>query len=250
VGALLAVAFLGLPLAGLLQRASWSTLWADLTSEQSLEALRLSLVTSLAAAAVAVLLGTPLAWILARTEVPGRSVIRGLVLLPMVVPPVVGGVALLSAFSLRSPIGGWLHDVFGLQLTFSTAGAVLAAAFVAMPFLVLTVEGALRGMDERYERVAAGLGADRFTVFRRVTLPMIGPSLAAGAVLAWARALGEFGATITFAGNVAGRTRTLPLAVYLELESDPQAAVALSVALLAVSLAVLVVLRDRWWVRS
>jgi len=250
VGALLAVAFLGLPLAGLLQRASWSTLWAYLTSEQSLEALRLSLVTSLAAAAVAVLLGTPLAWILARTEVPGRSVIRGLVLLPMVVPPVVGGVALLSAFSLRSPIGGWLHDVFGLQLTFSTAGAVLAAAFVAMPFLVLTVEGALRGMDERYERVAAGLGADRFTVFRRVTLPMIGPSLAAGAVLAWARALGEFGATITFAGNVAGRTRTLPLAVYLELESDPQAAVALSVALLAVSLAVLVVLRDRWWVRS
>ena len=250
MGALLAVAFLGLPLAGLLQRASWSTLWADLTSEQSLEALRLSLVTSLAAAAVAVLLGTPLAWILARTEVPGRSVIRGLVLLPMVVPPVVGGVALLSAFSLRSPIGGWLHDVFGLQLTFSTAGAVLAAAFVAMPFLVLTVEGALRGMDERYERVAAGLGADRFTVFRRVTLPMIGPSLAAGAVLAWARALGEFGATITFAGNVAGRTRTLPLAVYLELESDPQAAVALSVALLAVSLAVLVVLRDRWWVRS
>ena len=250
MGALLAVAFLGLPLAGLLQRASWSTLWAYLTSEQSLEALRLSLVTSLAAAAVAVLLGTPLAWILARTEVPGRSVIRGLVLLPMVVPPVVGGVALLSAFSLRSPIGGWLHDVFGLQLTFSTAGAVLAAAFVAMPFLVLTVEGALRGMDERYERVAAGLGADRFTVFRRVTLPMIGPSLAAGAVLAWARALGEFGATITFAGNVAGRTRTLPLAVYLELESDPQAAVALSVALLAVSLAVLVVLRDRWWVRS
>jgi len=199
---------------------------------------------------VSILFGTPLAWVLARTEMPGRSVLRALVLLPMVLPPVVGGVALLSAFSLRSPIGGWLHDVADIQLTFSSAGVVMAETFVAMPFFVITVEGALRSMDTRFEEAAATLGADRATVFRRVTIPMIGPSMMAGAVLAWARALGEFGATITFAGNIAGRTRTLPLAVYLELESDPQAAVALSLVLLGVSLVVLVALRDRWFIRT
>jgi molybdate transport system permease protein len=246
----LAVVFFALPLVGLVQRANWSTLRSDLTSPAALEALRLSLVCSLSAALVSLCVGTPLAWVLARSRVPGRPFVRGLVLLPMVLPPVVGGVALLSAFSLRSPVGGWLHDVFGVQLTFSTAGAILAEAFVAMPFFVITVEGALRGMDTRFEEAAAGLGAGRLTVFRRVTVPMILPSLVAGTVLAWARALGEFGATITFAGNVAGRTRTLPLAVYLQLEGDQDAAVALSVALLLVSLVVLVLLRDRWLMRS
>ncbi len=246
VAAAVAAAFFLLPLVGILQRANWSTLWGDLTSAQSLQALRLSLVTSVSATALAILFGTPLAWVLARVELPGRSLLRGLVLLPMVLPPVVGGVALLSAFSLRSPIGGWLHSTFGLQLTFTLWGAVMAATFVALPFYVLTVEAALRGMDQRYEDAAAGLGANRFTVFRRVTLPLIGPSVFAGSVLAWARALGEFGATITFAGNVAGRTRTLPLAVYLELETNRDAAIALSLALLAVTLAVLVTLRDRW----
>ncbi|MCU1358590.1 MAG: molybdenum transporter permease subunit [Acidimicrobiales bacterium] len=194
--------------------------------------------------------GTPLAWVLARTEIPGRSLLRGLVLLPMVLPPVVGGVALLSAFSRRSLIGTWLFDAFGLQLTFTTAGAIVAETFVAMPFFVITVEGALRGMDQRFEQVAGTLGAGRVTVFRRVTLPLIAPSLAAGTVLAWARALGEFGATITFAGNVAGRTRTLPLAVYLQLEGDRDSAIALSLVLLAVSLVVLVALRDRWLARA
>lgn len=250
VAAFLAVTFFALPLVGILQRADWPTVWDDLTTSASLDALRLSLVCSLAAAGLSVLLGTPLAWILARARVPGRAFVRGLVLLPMVLPPVVGGVALLAAFSLRSPLGGWLHDVFGLQLTFSTAGAIVAETFVAMPFYVITVEGALRGLDPRFEDAAASLGARRFTVFRRVTLPLIAPSVTAGAVLAWARALGEFGATITFAGNIAGRTRTLPLAVYLELESDQDAAIALSLVLLVVSLVVLVSLRDRWVARA
>lgn len=244
--AVVGVAFFALPLVGLLQRANWATLWSDLTTPDARAALRLSLICSLAAAALSMLVGTPLAWMLARAPMPGRSLIRGLVLLPMVLPPVVGGVALLSALSVRSPVGGWLHDAFGVQFTFSTLGTVLAETFVAMPFYVITVEGALRGMDRRYEDAAAGLGAGRWTVFRRVTVPLIAPSLAAGAVLAWARALGEFGATITFAGNIGGRTRTLPLAVYLALESDRDAAIALSLVLLAVSLVVLVALRDRW----
>jgi len=248
--AAIAVAFFALPLIGILQRADWSTLGADLTARGSLDALRLSLVCSLSAAGISLLIGTPLAWILARTEIPGRPLIRGLVLLPMVLPPVVGGVALLSAFSLRSPVGGWLHDFLGIQLTFSTAGAIMAETFVAMPFFVITVEPALRGMDQRFEDAAAGLGASRFTVFRRVTLPLIAPSLVAGAVLSWARALGEFGATITFAGNIANRTQTLPLAVYLRLQTDQDAAIALSLVLLLVSLVVLVALRDRWFIRA
>lgn len=244
--ATVALAFFALPLLGILQRADWAGLPDELRSPATLEALRLSLLCSISAAVLSVVFGTPLAWLLARVELRGRSVVRGLVLLPMVLPPVVGGVALLSAFSLRSPVGGWLHDVFGIQLTFTTAGAVMAETFVAMPFYVIAVEAALRNMDRRYEDAAAGLGAGGIRVFRRVTLPMIAPSVIAGAVLAWARALGEFGATITFAGNIAGRTRTLPLAVYLELEADRQGAIAMSLVLLAVSLVVLVSLRDRW----
>jgi len=248
--AAVALAFLALPVLGIAQQADWSTLWADVTSRASRDALRLSLVCSLSAAGLAVLLGTPLAWMLARGRVPGRALLRGVVLLPMVLPPVVGGVALLSAFSLESPIGGWLHDTFGVELPFSTAGAILAETFVAMPFLVIVVEAALRSLDQRYEDAAASLGAGRLTVLRRVTLPLVAPALAAGAVLAWARALGEFGATVTFAGNIEGRTRTLPLAVYRELETDRAAAIALSLLLVVVSLLVLVALRDRWFVRA
>ena len=244
--AALAVAFFLLPLVGLARRASWSTMWSDLTAPASLDALRLSMICSLSAAALSVLFGLPLAWVLARLEFPGRPLMRGLVLLPLVLPPVVGGVALLSAFSRRGLVGEWLYEWFGLQLTFSTAGAVLAETFVALPFFVITVEGGLRAMDRRYEEAAETLGASSYTTFRRVTLPLIRPSLLAGVVLAWARALGEFGATITFAGNIAGRTQTLPLAVYLALESNPAQAIALSLVLLAVSLAVIVGLRDRW----
>jgi molybdate transport system permease protein len=247
--AAITVAFFAVPLIGILQRADWGTLWDDLTTDESIDALRLSLVCSLSAAGLSMVFGTPLAWVLARGRVPGRPLVRGLVLLPMVLPPVVGGVALLAAFSLRSPVGSWLHDVLGIQLTFSTWGAIMAETFVAMPFYVITVEAALRSMDLRYEDAAASLGAGRYEVFRRVTLPMVAPSIAAGAVLAWARALGEFGATITFAGNIAGRTRTLPLAVYLQLERDQEAAIALSLVLLVVSLVVLISLRDRWLAR-
>ena len=246
----LAVAFFVLPLIGLIDRASWSTFGEDLTSTESLTALRLSLVCSLSATALSVLIGMPLAWTLARVHFPGRAVVRALVLLPLVLPPVVGGVALLSAFSRRGIVGEHLYDWFGIQLTFSTAGAVLAETFVALPFFVITVEAALRSMDQRYEAVASTLGAGRLTVFRRVTLSMIVPSVVAGAVLAWARALGEFGATITFAGNIVGRTQTLPLAVYVALEANPDVAIAMSLVLLAVSLLVIVSLRDRWLERG
>ena len=246
VAAAIAVTVFALPLVGLFARTSWSTLIQDITRPESLEALRLSMICSLGATALSLLFGMPLAWILARVPFRGRSLVRGLVLLPLVLPPVVGGVALLSAFSRRGLVGQYLDEWFGLQLTFSTAGAILAETFVALPFFVITVEAGLRAMDRRYEDAAVSLGASPVVVFRRVTLPLILPSVVAGTVLAWARALGEFGATITFAGNIVGRTQTLPLAVYLELESHPDTAVALSLVLLVVSLTVIVSLRDRW----
>lgn len=239
-------AFFGLPLAGLLVRAPWGSAWQLLTSSEALTALRLSLIASLSATAIAVVLGVPLAWIFARVAFPGRALVRALTVLPMVLPPVVGGVALLAAFGRRGLVGAWLDHAFGIHLPFTTAGAILAETFVAMPFLVITVEAGLRGMDMRFEDAARTLGARRWTVLWRVTLPLVQPSLAAGAVLCWARALGEFGATITFAGNFPGRTQTLPLAVYLALETNPGAAIVLSLVLLAVSLVVLVGLRDRW----
>jgi molybdate transport system permease protein len=246
VAVAVSVMFFTLPLVGLARRASWSSLGSDLTSPAALQALRLSLVTSLSATALSVTFGLPLAWVLARVSFPGRRLVRGLVLLPLVLPPVVGGVALLAAFSRRGLIGRALFDWFGLQLTFSTAGAVLAATFVALPFFVITVEAALRSADRRFEDAALTLGARPMLMFRRVTLPLVGPSVLAGAVLSWARALGEFGATITFAGNISGRTQTLPLAVYAQLERNPDVAIALSLALLALSLVVIVSLRERW----
>jgi molybdate transport system permease protein len=244
--ALVGLAFLLLPLIALLVRAPWRSLPQQLASAHVWDALRLSLVTATAATAVSLLLGVPLAWLLARIDFPGRRLVRALVTLPLVLPPVVGGVALLLAFGRNGVIGQWLDAWFGITLPFTTTGVILAEAFVAMPFLVISVEGTLRAADPRYEEAAATLGASRLTAFRRVTLPLIAPGVAAGAVLAWARALGEFGATITFAGNFPGRTQTMPLAVYLALQSDPAAAMVLSLVLLAVSVAVLAALRDRW----
>ncbi|MET8113064.1 ABC transporter permease [Streptomyces prasinus] len=244
--ALVALAFLLVPLLALLVRAPWQSMPEQLTSPAVWQALRLSLVCATAATAVSLVLGVPLAWLLARTEFPGRGLVRALVTLPLVLPPVVGGVALLMALGRNGVVGQWLDAWFGVSLPFTTAGVVVAETFVAMPFLVISVEGTLRAADRRYEEAAATLGASRFTAFRRVTLPLIMPGVAAGSVLAWARALGEFGATITFAGNFPGRTQTMPLAVYLALQSDPEAAIALSVVLLAVSIAVLAGLRDRW----
>lgn len=235
------------PLLGLLGRVPWSDLPALLRSDVVTDALRLSLVASLAATAISLLLGVPLAWILANTEFPGRAVVRGLVTLPLVLPPVVGGTALLFALGRRGLIGEPLGELTGLLLPFSTWGVVLATTFVAMPFMIITVEGALRNLDTRYEGAAATLGASRWTVLRRVTLPMIGPSLLSGIVLTWARAFGEFGATITFAGNLQGRTQTLPLAVFVALESDRDVAIAISLVMVVISLVVLIALRDRWW---
>jgi molybdate transport system permease protein len=245
--AVLGLAVFVVPLVGLLARTPWGNLSTLLSGDVVLDALRISIIASLGATAISAILGVPLAWVLARVEFPGRSIVRGLVVLPLVLPPVVGGAALLFALGRRGVIGEPLYQVTGLVLPFSTWGVVIAATFVAMPFLVITVEGALRNLDPRFEGVAATLGASRWTVLRRVTLPMIGPSLVAGLALTWARALGEFGATITFAGNLQGRTQTLPLAVYVALESDRGTAVVLSLIMVVVSLTVLIVLRERWW---
>jgi molybdate transport system permease protein len=238
--------FLLAPLAGLLVRAPWRGLPSILANSQVLDALRLSLVCASAAAAVSVVFGVPLAWVLARSTARGIALLRALVTLPLVLPPVVGGVALLLAFGRQGTLGRLLDQWTGITLPFTTAGVIVAETFVAMPFLVITVEGAFRAADRGYEEAAATLGASRLAVFRTVTLPLIAPSMLAGAVLCWARALGEFGATITFAGNFPGRTQTMPLAVYVALESDPDAAIALSLVLLVVSVAVLAGLRGHW----
>ncbi|MEU6864474.1 ABC transporter permease [Streptomyces sp. NPDC046876] len=244
--ALLAVAFLLLPLVGILTRTEWGELGTHLTSPGTVEALQLSLLVSAWALGLSLLLGVPLAWLLARVEFKGKAFVRSLVLLPMVLPPTVGGVALLLGFGRRGLLGPWLEDAFGITLPFHTSGAVLAATFVAMPFLVISLEGALGGLKPSYEETAASLGASPVRVFFTVTLPMVAPGLVAGAALTWARALGEFGATITFAGNLPGTTQTLPLQVYLLLQDKPEAATSVSLLLLAIAMAVLISLRGRW----
>lgn len=244
------LSLLVLPLIALTLRTPWSRALELLTDPAVLQALRLSLTTSLAALALSTLLGVPLALLFARVEFPGKPFVRALAVLPMVLPPVVGGVGLLAAFGRRGLIGRPLEQLTGLTVPFTPAATVLAATFVAMPFLVVTVESGLRLLDRRLEDAAATLGADRWTILRRIVLPLLAPSLAAGMALAWARALGEFGATITFAGNLPGRTQTMPLAVFLELERNPEAAYLLSFLLLAVSVAVLVGLRGRFLTTS
>ncbi|MEU1626248.1 ABC transporter permease [Streptomyces sp. NPDC020096] len=244
--ALAAVAFLALPLAGVLARTPWSDLGSRLTAPDVTQALGLSLAVSLWALALAVAVGVPLAWVLARVDFPGKTLVRALVMLPMVLPPTVGGVALLLGFGRRGLLGPVLENWFGVTLPFSTPGAVVAAAFVAMPFLVISLEGTLTALHPRYEETAASLGARPLRAFFTVTLPMTAPGLIAAAALCWARALGEFGATITFAGNLPGVTQTLPLQVYLMLQDDPEGATAVSLLLLAVAMAVLIALRGNW----
>jgi molybdate transport system permease protein len=246
VPALIGALFLVVPLLGLLVRAPWDGLGRILVTEPVLDALWLSLFCATAAMLVSLVLGVPLAWVLARSTMPGLRLIRALVTLPLVLPPVVGGVALLLVLGRNGLVGQWLDEWFGITIPFTTGAVVIAETFVAMPFLVIAVEGAFRSADQGYDEAAATLGASRLTVFRRVTLPLIRPALIAGSVLCWARALGEFGATITFAGNLQGVTRTMPLEVYLAMETDPDAAIALSLVLLAVSVAVLFALRGRW----
>lgn len=244
--AVLAAVFLLVPLAALATRVPPGRLPGLLGRPDVGTALRLSLLTATVATLLCLVLGLPLAWVLARSRLPGVRLLRALVTVPLVLPPVVGGVALLAALGRRSPLGRALAAGLGITLPFTTAGAVLAEAFVAMPFLVLSVEGALRSSRARgLEECAATLGAGSWAVLRLVTAPLALPAVATGAALAWARALGEFGATVTFAGNAPGSTQTLPLAVALQLETDPDAAVASSLLLLVAAVAVLVALRGR-----
>jgi molybdate transport system permease protein len=250
IPAAIGVAFLVLPVVGLLARPPWADLASLLAAPAVGEALRLSVVSATLATLLSLLMGVPLAWVLARSRIRGRALLRALVTVPLVLPPVVGGVALFLVLGRQGLIGRWLFEQFDVTIPFTTAAVVIAETFVAMPFLVISVEGALRAADARFEDAAATLGAGRWTTFRRVTLPLVAPGIAAGAVLCWARALGEFGATITFAGNYPGTTQTMPLAVYLALQDDPEAAIALSLVLLVVSLATLLLLRDRWLGRT
>jgi molybdate transport system permease protein len=235
-----------LPLVALLLRAPWGSLGKLLSEDEVRTALRLSLECATAATVISLVLGVPLAWVLARARLPGLAFIRAVVTLPLVLPPVVGGIALLLALGRSGVVGRYLDQWFGVTLPFTTAGVIVAETFVAMPFLVVTVEGALRSADRDLEEAAVTLGASRLTVFARVTLPSIVPSLLAGSILCWARALGEFGATITFAGNFPGTTRTMPLEIYTQFQQDPPAAEALSLVLLFVAVLVLALLRDRW----
>jgi molybdate transport system permease protein len=243
--AALGLAFLAVPLVALVIRVPLADLPARLTDPVVLEALWLSLWTATAAIALSLLVGVPLAWVLARLDFPGRSLVRVLVTVPLVLPPVVAGVALLAAFGRTGLVGAPLREL-GVTIPYTSTAVVLAHTFVALPFLVVSVEGALRATSREYDDVAAVLGARRGRIFRRVTLPMALPGIAAGTVLGWARSLGEFGATITFAGNFPGVTQTMPLAVYEALNRDPQAAFVLSLVMLLVSVAVLALLRDRW----
>ena len=240
--AILASAFFALPLVGLVAEAPWSAAGSALLSPRATRAALLSLVASTASVALGLGLAFPLAWILARARFPGRRWLRGLVLLPMVLPPVVAGVGLLTAFGRRGLLGGAL-EAAGISIPFSTIAVVLAATFVSAPFLVVTLEAGLARLDRGLEDAALTLGASDIRVLATVVLPGLRPALAAGIALAWTRALGEFGATITFAGNLRGRTQTLPLAVYEMLQTDAGAAILVSVALLAVCLVAIALVR-------
>jgi molybdate transport system permease protein len=231
---------------GLIVRTPWSRIGEIIASETALTALRLSLVVATAAAAISLVLGFPIAWALARAEFRGKTFVRTLVVLPLVMPPVVAGVGLLAAFGRRGVVGSWLYEAFGVQVTFTTGAAVLAATFVSLPLAVLVLEVGLRGLDDRLEDAASTLGASRAYTLRRVVLPLMGSQIAAALVLAWARALGEFGATITFAGNLQGRTQTLPLAVFERLQTDPEAAFAVSMLLIGLAFVVILGLRGRF----
>lgn len=243
---LVALAFLIVPMAGLLAQVPWGSFIETITAPEALTALRLSLVTSTIATCAAAVVGVPFAWLLARDILPFTHVWRALVLVPLLLPPVVSGVALLAAFGRYGLVGQYIYMWFGFQIPFTTVAVVLAMTFVAMPFLIITLEGAFRTLDRRYEDAASTLGASSWTTFRRVTLPLIGPSLLAGSVLCWARALGEFGATVTFAGSFPGTTQTMPIAIYYALDTNWSSAISLSVVLMAVCIAVLILLRGRY----
>jgi molybdate transport system permease protein len=244
--ALLGVLFLAVPALALVIRAPWSSLAQIYRDNDVLTALRISIVTSVEATVVSLLLGVPLAWVLARVRIPGIRVVRAFVLLPLVLPPLVGGIALLLALGRNGIVGRYLDSWFGIDLPFTQHGIVIAQTFVAMPFLVITMEAAFRAGDRGLEEAAATLGARRGRVFTRVTLPLVLPSIVAGTVLCWARALGEFGATILFGGNNPGTTQTMTTELYSAFNAQPQDAVALSLVLMLVAVIIICALRDRW----
>ena len=246
VPALLATLLLVVPLVAMVAATNWAALPEQLASEPLREALWLSLVTSTAAMVVCLVLGLPLSWVLARVDFPGRGALRALVTVPLVLPPVVAGIALRTAFGRTGVIGEPLLELTGFAFPFTTWGVVLAHVFVSLPFVVIAIEGALRSADKEYDAAAATLGASRWTTFRRVSVPLALPGILAGMTLGWARSLGEFGATITFNGNYPGVTQTMPNLIYVTRHSDPEAALALSLVMLVVSVAVLLALRDRW----
>jgi molybdate transport system permease protein len=246
VPAVVAAALLVVPMVTLVLDTPWSGFVGQLTSPSVLQALWLTILASLCTVLACVVLGTPLAWLLGRVRFPGRALLRALVLVPLVLPPVVAGVALITALGRTGLVGRWLYDWWGVTIPYTTPAVIISHTFVALPFYVLSVEGALASVGDRYDVVAAGLGADRWTTFRRVTLPLVLPGMVAGAALAWARSLGEFGATITFAGNYPGTTQTMPSKIYTALQDDPGVARTLSMILLVVSVGVLVGLRSRW----
>lgn len=241
-----AAALVIVPIAAVVWRTPWSNFWSAVSNDASRTALVLSLRTSVVATLLALIFGTPLAWFLANSNLRGRSLVRALIILPMVLPPVVGGVALLFAFGRRGLMGGLLNDWFGIRLAFTETATVMAQFFVAAPFFVVVMEAAFEQVDQRVVGAARTFGAGPWRTFLSVTIPLVRPSLIAATVLTWARALGEFGATITFAGNTPGRTQTVPLAVYSALESGDDSALALSILMVIVSVAVLVALRGRW----
>ena len=241
--------FLVVPLVTLIADTPWDGVREQLSSTAVQDALRLTVLASSATVVLCLLFGTPLAWVLARVAFPGRSIVRATVLVPLVLPPVVAGVALVTALGRNGAIGQPLDDWFGITIPYTTTAVIIAHTFVSIPFYVLSVEGALRSAGEEYDAVAATLGADRWTTFRRVTLPLALPGVLAGSALAWARSLGEFGATITFAGNYPGTTQTMPSLIYTELQSDPLVARTVSMVLLVVSIGALALLRNRWLTR-
>ncbi|WP_248580685.1 ABC transporter permease [Nocardioides sp. InS609-2] len=242
----LATLLLTVPLVAMVAATNWPDLPTQLRSEPLREALWLSLVTSTAAVSICLVFGLPLAWVLARVDFRGRGVLRALVTVPLVLPPVVAGVALRTAFGRTGFLGKPLLEATGFGFPFTTWGVILAHVFVCMPFVVISIEGALRSTNPEYDAAAATLGATRWTTFRRITVPLAMPGIVAGAVLGWARSLGEFGATITFNGNYPGTTQTMPTLIYVKRQSDQDAALALSLVMLLVSVIVLLSLRDRW----
>lgn len=244
--AALGMLLVALPLAGLLSKVPWPGLWELLTSQSSLAALQLSILTASVSTVFCIVLGVPMALVLARH---GLRWLRPLVLLPLVLPPVVGGLALLFTFGRMGLIGQHL-EAAGIRIAFSTVAVILAQTFVSLPFLVMGLEGALRTAGDRYERVAATLGASPTRTLFTVTLPLVFPGLLSGAVLSFARALGEFGATLTFAGSLQGRTRTLPLEIYLQREADPDAAIALSLLLVIFAGIIMVIAYGKGRTRS